>query len=72
MVWIMILERGYGYCTVNIKVPSLFLLLRVIAGALRTDPFHGFQLFGLMEEGLQSITQSNQQSMDKNFTRSAV
>jgi hypothetical protein len=20
MVWIMILERGYGYCTVNIKV----------------------------------------------------
>lgn len=28
MVWIMILERGYGYCTVNIKVEyvSVFLL----------------------------------------------
>ncbi|MEQ2265535.1 Pecanex-like protein 4 [Xenotaenia resolanae] len=30
MVWIMILERGYGYCTVNIKVLHIFLLLRVI------------------------------------------
>lgn len=29
MVWIMILERGYGYCTVNIKVlyPSDCLLI---------------------------------------------
>lgn len=29
MVWIMILERGFGYCTVNIKVLCLFCLLRL-------------------------------------------
>lgn len=27
MVWIMILERGYGYCTVNIKVLYLSVCL---------------------------------------------
>lgn len=25
MVWIMILERGYGYCTINIKVLYIFV-----------------------------------------------
>lgn len=30
MVWIMILERGYGYCTVNIKVHFLLVWVSVI------------------------------------------
>lgn len=34
MVWIMILERGYGYCTVNIKVLYIFVFLFRISAVI--------------------------------------